>query len=187
MNSIVETLQDFAFPEIRKYYQNLTNLSHNLAAVYEDLFKEENTQARFFWSFLKKVNLRVHPGFFVDFDSHDGFQLVDLQGRLTYHSLNVATKLKFTLEEVLEKPFDELFERDPFVTRQIMNVFVEIISSQEMRVFDLSAIPQHRVQQKGFANSDYLVKFKKAYPVKNQDGTFYGFVLSLNVFDAPAF
>ena len=151
------------------------------AAASSDLEKSIEGEAQFFWNFLKDSNLRVHSEFFEDFQMNDGFQIVDQSGRLTYFSMNIAKLLRFDLEHVLSTPFDELFERDPFMTKRIMDSFFKIMTHHERQVFDLTEIPKHVVRQIGFLNDSYFVSFKKAYPVFIDKGMFYGFVLRLDV------
>lgn len=181
MTIMLENLNEYSYPAITEYYQNQNH--ELLQSAYEDLFKDENGQARFFWNFLKEVGLKVHPGFYIEFNPYDGFQLLDQYGRLTYFSLNIAKKLRFTLDHVVQTPFDQLFERDPFITKQIMDVFLKMISGNKAEVYDISIIPKHTVKQVGFPEHDYSVEFKKAYPVHTKDGSFYGYVLRLDVQD----
>lgn len=171
----LKTVADFIHSEITNAYKDV------YAAATEDFEKDNIGEALFFWSFLKELKLKVHSKFFEDFQYHDGFQIVDQYGRLTYFSLNIAKLLKFDLDHVLNTPFDELFERDPFMTKRIMESFVKIMSSPRDQVFDLADIPQHVVKQIGFPNDSYTVCFKKAYPVYQHDGILYGYVLRLDV------
>lgn len=145
-----------------------------------DLEKEKSGEAVFFWAFLRDVGLRVNHEFFEDFNFHDGFQIVNSKGQLVYFSTNIALKLRHDLPTVLRTPFDELFDRDPFMTRRIMDGFIQLLNGPKDQCFDLSSVPRHVVRQKGFPDYDYTVQFLKAYPVHKEDGSFYGFVLRLD-------
>lgn len=168
-------LQDYIHGELTDAYKN------QVFAALNDLENNPVGESQFFWHFMKNMGLKVHPDFFKDFQFGDGFQIVDQMGRLTYFSLNIAKLLKFDLDHVLQTPFDELFERDPFMTKRIMDLFLRILAGPNKDAFDLTVIPKHEVKQIGFPNDSYYVSFKKAYPVYLSDGTFYGFVLRLDV------
>jgi hypothetical protein len=156
--------------QVSKYYLAMT-----------DLEKEKSEEAVFFWSFLRTSGLRVHHQFFEDFNFHDGFQIVNEQGQLVYFSSNISLKLRHDLDTVVRTPFDELFERDPFMSKRIMDGFIQLLTGPKTQSYDLSSVPRHVVRQKGFPDHDYTVQFIKAYPVHRKDGHFYGFVLRLNV------
>jgi hypothetical protein len=174
LDSLLE-LQNFVHGEITEAYKNQT------VSALKDLEKNSIGESQFFWSFMKEMGLKVHSDFFKDFQFGDGFQVLDQMGRLTYFSLNIARLLKFDLDHVLQTPFDELFERDPFMTKRIMDSFLKIMASPNHVVHDLTGIPKHEVKQIGFPSDSYYVSFKKAYPVYMNDGTFYGFVLRLDI------
>lgn len=167
---ILEFVRDPHLDQASKYYLAMT-----------DLEKEKSGEAVFFWAFLRDVGLRVHREFFEDFNFRDGFQIVNSHGQLVYFSTNIALKLRHDLPTVLTTPFEELFERDPFMTKRIMEGFIQLLSGSKEQTYDLSAIPRHVVRQKGFPDHDYTVQFLKAYPVHKEDGSFYGFVLRLDV------
>jgi hypothetical protein len=162
------------------YNPTLDQISQYYLAM-SDLEREPSGEAVFFWAFLKDLGLKVHHEFFQDFNFHDGFQIVNQEGRLVYFSTNIALKLKHDLPTVLSTPFEELFERDPFMSKRIMDGFVQLLTGPKNQSYDLSGVPKHPVKQKGFPDSDYTVEFKKAYPVHQKDGSFYGFVLRLDV------
>jgi hypothetical protein len=71
------------------------------------------------------------------------------------------------------------------MTKRIMDGFIQLLSGSKDQSYDLSAIPRHIVRQKGFPDHDYIVQFLKAYPVHKEDGSFYGFVLRLDVQEGP--
>lgn len=168
-------LKQFIHGEISGSYREI------YAMAYEDLDRNPRGEAQFFWNFLRSLNLKVDQRFFEDFQYNDGFQILDQMGRLTYFSLNIAKLLKFDIEHVLSTPFDQLFERDPFVTKRVFECFTKIMTSPKREVCDLDDIPLHVVKQVGFPDHSYTVAFKRAYPVYTSDNVFYGFVLRLDV------
>ena len=169
------TISDFLHDQIG------TEFKLSLTAQ-KDLEKNEgHGESQFFWSFAKKLNLKMGPEFFEDFDVNDSFQLIDQYGRLTYFSFSIARLLKFDMDHVLNTPFDELFQRDPFTEKRIMEKFMSIVESPQLSVFDLTDIPVHVVQQKGFPLDSYSVALKKAYRVYQGNGQPYGLILRLDV------
>ncbi len=172
--------------EIEKFCRNPEALRGLVGEAYKrtleasgDLLNEKFGRAEFFWSFMQKLGLELHPDFFKDFTLDRGFQLMDARGHLVYFSPNIAKFLKFPIDHVLQTPFENLFRRDPAISEMITERFIHGLQTGD--VTDLARIPKHTVQQIGYEQFDYSVEFIKAYPAHFRDGVLYGFVIASNV------
>ncbi len=145
-----------------------------------DYTNEKNGGAEFFWQHMVIAGLKVHEQFFQDFTFGQGYQLYNKFGSPVFSSPNITKHFKYDPIELTTRSFKELFERDAFSEARVEEMFINAIVEQKESVLDWASIPRHKVRQIDFPDDDFLINFKKSYPVYEKIEHF-GFVLVLNL------
>ncbi|MFZ4403010.1 MAG: hypothetical protein ACOYOK_02810 [Pseudobdellovibrionaceae bacterium] len=176
-----DVLKSCVYPD--KIFDGQAVKSNYIAGLYNaniDYTNEKNGSAEFFWQHMVIAGLKVHEQFFQDFTFGQGYQLYNTFGSPVFSSPNITKHFKYDPIELTTRSFKELFERDSFSEARVEEMFIKAVMEQKESVLDWTSIPCHKVRQIDFPDDDFLIDFKKSYPVYDKS-EYFGFVLILNL------
>lgn len=145
-----------------------------------------NDDKTLLWAVLKKLNLRFDGDLFSNLEEDDVIEIYRNDNIQVFRNFRFHQICSYNYSDLFIRRWDELFQRDNFVTKQIQNAAFKIFSGEANGRLDLDNIVPHHLQE---AHSPKLylldMKMRFFYPLKNKLGQVeYGLAVSkVNIVD----
>lgn len=101
----------------------------------------------FLWRFLREFGLQPDKSAFSFINEEDVIEVYNSEGLQIYRNFKFFEICSYSLEELYSFPFYDLFERNVFITQEIMR-FVSSFYQSATREPVLSAIPDHNLKER---------------------------------------
>jgi hypothetical protein len=95
---------------------------------------------RFLWGMIKKLGLRPDAELFDKLEDDDFIEILDTRdGIQIYRNLRYFSVCSYTLDDLLCRPWYELFYRDPKVVERIMGTVEAVLTARRAGIFHYNA------------------------------------------------
>lgn len=168
--------------EILNYVSDYNKLFELLETQSVDLFSNSENNLFLLKEYLKHFKFQLCPSFFKNLGKDDIVEIYDSESLLQkWRSLNFYKHCKYTIRELTQNPFPELFSRPEKVTDQIINDIQ--VCLDEGRGHQFTTEPHYMMELKN--NRRYFMTLKWIYPLFNDDGSVSNIISTLNIKSSP--
>lgn len=98
---------------------------------------------KFLWAMIKKLGLRPSAGLFDQLTDDDFIEIIDLSGIQLFRNLRYFTVCSYTLDDLLCRPWYELFSRDLSVSDSLNRTIGQMLGSGLAGVYPYDAGVHH--------------------------------------------
>ena len=135
------------------------------------LDEEPSESKQQLWSALARTGIVLPAGVFENLSSHDSIEMWTTDLQFVFAMGPLMKRVTYTLEELTESPWQELFSRADDQTQLILKGFEKALISQETQ---LNITDWHPViETKSHGKSSVLVKVRQISPFSSRKG-FHG-------------
>jgi len=175
MGSKVEHKETFSI------YDSMPQLAKNKIftdfMVYADLLTSsidfaahKNRDRSLTWGALKCLRLKFDENLFENLLDTDIVEIYRNDNLQVFRNLKFHEVCSFHFPELFIKQWPDLFQRDPFVTKQIMSSAIAAFTSEDCGKIDTDHIPEHDlIEISSPENLSMKMQLKSLYPLLDQN------------------
>ena len=140
--------------------------------------KKINDDKVVLWRMLARLGLIPQEDIFDKLDKSDVIEIYDKQSIQLYRNLNFFDLVSYSLDDILNRPWWDLYERDPKVTEKLFEIGAGVLSGRTPYTVNVAKIvPKHLVVDIGSEDPlQTLSQTKYFSPLKSKENTIEGFI-----------
>ena len=132
------------------------------------LFEEPSESKQQLWSGLNKAGIRFPPGVFENLKSNDSIEMWTSELQFVFAMGPLLKKVTYTLEELAENPWQELFSRPQSETLKLLAGLPRALETQESQLNVTSWHPVTETKSAGRSSLD--IKVRQISPFQSTKG-----------------